>query len=190
MRYQGIDRGKPVGGGSETIDGHESATSRHPVVIGHGTLCLAGGAGAQESLDQGKSAGPAFRLGLFGLSQIAARAGQGWRAVRGSIVSCASTIRRAGNQPPRLPITSNRWIRARRRRREHPSGVPKAMEPLSLATGKSRRAKPGEAKGVSKSSESKPPDARPSDILAPEPKSTASKPAIPVGQRSKACRGS
>jgi len=50
-------------------------------------------------------------------------------------------------------------------------------------------AKPGEAKGVSKSSESKPPEARPSDILAPEPRSIESKPAVPSAGEAKPAEG-
>jgi hypothetical protein len=82
MRYQGIDRGKPVGGGSETIDGPEGATSRH-LVGGSRSYAVPGWRGEGPGKPRpGQKRHAAFRLGLFGLSQIAASAGQGWRAVR------------------------------------------------------------------------------------------------------------
>ena len=152
------------------------------------TLCLVGGARAQESLDRGKSATQLFASdcsachkspqglakagGLFGLDSFLRTH---YTASRESATAIANYLKSLD--------------RARRRRREHPSGVPKAMETLSLATEKKPGAKPGEAKGVSKSSESKPPEARPSDILAPEPKSTESKPAVPSAGEAKPAEG-
>ena len=96
MRYQGIDRvRKPVGGGSETIDGPEGL--RRGIWWGAAivTLCLVGGARAAGKPRPGHSATQLFRLGLFGLSQIARKRWPRLAGCSGSIASCARTIRRA-----------------------------------------------------------------------------------------------
>src|SRR4029079_2989292 len=82
MRYQDIDHGNPVGGGRETIDGPDGAISRH-LVGGSDSYAVPGwrGEGAGKPRP-GQKPHATFRLGLLGLSQVAARAGQGWRAVR------------------------------------------------------------------------------------------------------------
>jgi hypothetical protein len=189
MRYQGIDRGKPVGAAAARPL-MDLKGLRRGILLGAAivTLCAVGGARAQESLDRGKSATQLFASdcsachkspqalakagGLFGLDSFLRTH---YTASRESATTIANYLK---------SLDTGRASPARASKRSAKGdGTPQPGDR------KKPGAKPGEAKGVSKSSESKPPEARPSDILAPEPKSTASKPAVPSAGEAKPAEG-
>jgi hypothetical protein len=143
------------------------------------TLCLVGGARAQESLDRGKSATQLFASdcsachkspqalaragGLFGLDSFLRTH---YTASRESATTIANYLKSLDTGPASA---------ARASKRSKGDGT----------------AQPGDRKkpGVSKSSESKAPEAKPSDILAPEPKSTESRRAAPLAGEVKPAEG-
>jgi hypothetical protein len=150
------------------------------------TLCLVGEARAQESLDRGKSPTQLFASdcsachkspqglakagGLFGLDSFLRTH---YTASRESATAIANYLKSLDTASP---------ARASKRSAKGDGNAQSGDR-------KKPGAKPGEAKGASKSSESKPPEARPSDILAPEPKSTESKPAVPSAGEAKPAEG-
>ena len=152
------------------------------------TLCLVGGARAQESLDRGKSATQLFASdcsachkspralakagGLFGLDTFLRTH---YTASRESATAIANYLKSLDTGPASPARSSKRSA--------------KGDGTAQPGDRKKPGAKPGEAKGASKSSQSKPPEARPSDILAPEPKSTESKPAVPSAGEPKPAEG-
>jgi hypothetical protein len=152
------------------------------------TLCLVGGAGAQESLDRGKSGTQLFASdcsachkspqtlakagGLFGLDSFLRTH---YTASRESATAIANYLKSLDTGPASPARASKRSA--------------KGDGKVQPGDRKKPGAKPSEAKGVSKSSESKPPQTRPSDILAPEPKSTESKPAVPSAGEAKPAEG-
>lgn len=152
------------------------------------TLCLVGGARAQESLDRGKSATQLFASdcsachkspqalakagGLFGLDNFLRTH---YTASRESATTIANYLKSLDPGPPPPARASKRSAKG--------DGTTQPGDK------KKPGAKPGEAKGVSKSSESKPPEPRPSGILAPEPKSSESKPAVPSAGEAKPAEG-
>jgi hypothetical protein len=151
------------------------------------TLCLVGGARAQESLDRGKSATQLFASdcsachkspqalakagGLFGLDSFLRTH---YTASRESATTIANYLKSLDTGPASA---------ARASKRSKGDGTAQPGDR------KKPGAKPGEAKGVSKSSESKAPEAKPSDILAPEPKSTESRRAAPLAGEVKPAEG-
>ena len=156
-------------------------------VVGAGLLAAAGVASAQENLDAGKSGAQLYQSncaichksaqalnksggGLFGLDSFLRTH---YTASRESATAIANYLKSLDTASP---------ARASKR---------SAKGDGNAQPGDRKRpgAKPGEAKGVSKSSESKPPEGRPSDILAPEPKSTESKPAVPSAGEAKPAEG-
>jgi len=150
------------------------------------TLCLVGEARAQESLDRGKSPTQLFASdcsachkspqglakagGLFGLDSFLRTH---YTASREAATAIANYLKSLDTASP---------ARASKRSAKGDGNAQPGDR-------KKPGAKPGEAKGVSKSSESKPPEGRPSDILAPEPKSTESKPAVPSAGEAKPAEG-
>jgi hypothetical protein len=152
-----------------------------------GTLCLVGGATAQESLDRGKSPTQLFASdcsachkspqglakagGLFGLDSFLRTH---YTASRESATAIANYLKSVDTGPA-SPARAKRSA--------------KGDENAQPGDRKKPGAKPREAKGASKSSESKPPEARPSDILAPEPKSTEAKPTVPLAGEAKPAEG-
>jgi hypothetical protein len=152
------------------------------------TLCLIGGARAQESLDRGKNGTQLFASdcsachkspqalakagGLFGLDSFLRTH---YTASRESATAIANYLKSLDTGPASPARASKRSAK----------GDGNAQPGERKKPG----AKPGEAKGVSKSSESRPREARPSDILAPEPKSTESKPAVPSASEAKPAEG-
>jgi len=152
------------------------------------TLCLVGAARAQESLDRGKSATQLFASdcsachkspqalakagGLFGLDNFLRTH---YTASRESATTIANYLKSLDPGPPSP-------ARASKRSAKGDGTTPPGDK-------KKPGAKPGEAKGVSKYSESKPPEPRPSGILAPEPKSSESKPAVPSAGEAKPAEG-
>jgi hypothetical protein len=139
------------------------------------TLCLVGGARAQESLDRGKSATQLFASdcsachkspqalakagGLFGLDSFLRTH---YTASRESATTIANYLKSLDTRPASPARASKRSA--------------KGDGTAQPGDRKKPGAKPGEAKGVSKSSESK-------------PKSTASKPAIPSASEAKPAEG-
>jgi hypothetical protein len=148
------------------------------------TLCLLGEARAQESLDRGKSATQLFASdcsachkspqalakagGLFGLDSFLRTH---YTASKESATAIASYLKSLDRGPASPTRASKRSA--------------KGDGTAQPGDRKKPGAKPGEAKGASKSSESKPPEAKPSGILAPEPKSTESMPALPSAGEAK-----
>jgi len=156
------------------------------------TLCLIGGARAQESLDRGKSGTQLFASdcsachkspqalakagGLFGLDSFLRTH---YTASRESATAIANYLKSLDTGPASPARASKRSAK----------GDGNAQPGERKKPGAKPGAKPGEAKGVSKSSESRTPEARPSDILAPEPRSTESKPAVPSAREAKPAEG-
>jgi len=153
------------------------------------TLCLVGGASrAQESLDRGKSPTQLFASdcsachkspqalaragGLFGLDSFLRTH---YTASKESATAIASYLKSLDPGPASSTRASKRSA--------------KGDGTAQPGDRKKPGAKPGEVKGVSKSSESKPPEAKPSGILAPEPKSTESMPALPSAGEAKPAEG-
>jgi hypothetical protein len=189
MRYQGIDCGKPVGPEAARplmdLKGLRRGIWWGAAIV---TLCLVGGARAQESLDRGKSATQLFASdcsachkspqalakagGLFGLDTFLRTH---YTASRESATAIANYLKSLDTGPASPARSSRRSA--------------KGDGTAQPGDRKKPGAKPGEAKGASKSSQSKPPEARPSDILAPEPKSTESKPAVPSAGEAKPAEG-
>jgi hypothetical protein len=152
-------------------------------------LVLAGGAGAQENLDQGKSAAQLFASdcalchkspqglaksgGLFGLENFLR---EHYTASRETAKAIATYLKSMDSGPAAPARTGKRGA--------------KGNEKAKAGEKKNLEAKPGEkdtgvnpgdrGAGGPKSSDSKPADSKPSDILAPEPKAVDSKPQAPA----------
>ena len=143
------------------------------------TLCLVGGARAQESLDRGKSA-----TQLFASDCSACHKSPQALAKAGGLFGLDSFLRTHYTASRESATTIANYLKSLDRGPASPARASKRSAKGDGTAQPGDRKKPGEAKGVSKSSESKP-----SDILAPEPKSTASKPAIPSASEAKPAEG-
>jgi hypothetical protein len=157
-----------------------------------GTLCLVDGAGAQESLDRGKSPAQLFASdcsvchkspqglakggGLLGLDSFLRTHYTASRETASAIASYLKSV----NTGPAAPA------RATKR------GV-KGDEKGQPDERKKSGAKPGETKGAGKKPDaaipSKPPESGPADILAPEPRSTESRPGVPSASEARPAEG-
>jgi len=156
--------------------------------IGIGLLWLAGPAGAQENLDQGKTPAQLFASncaichkspqglgksgGLFGLESFLR---EHYTASKESASAIAAYIRAMDTGPAAG--------RAARR-------AAKGGEKAKVDDKKQPAAKPGETKAVDKKpDEPKSPDQKPSDILTPEKKSGEAKPSSPAAGEVKPAEG-
>lgn len=189
MRYQSIGHGNQWAAQRENLMKLRVLRCIIRLATAVGIVGLIGGAGAQESLDRGKSPAQLFASdcsachkspqglakagGFFGLDSF----------LRSHYTSSRETATAIANYVKSVDTGSRRATRRSAR----------GDEKVVPADRKKPSAKPGEAKGTGKkpdseigrSSESKPPDPRPSDarptgILAPEPKSTVSRPSAPA----------
>jgi hypothetical protein len=132
----------------------------------------------------GQKSGPAIRLPLFGLSQIAPRVGQigGLFGLDGFLREHYMTSREtAAAMSSYLRGLDSGPAPARASKR-----AARGDDNAKLNERKNPASKPGEARGPG---ESKASESRPADILAPEPGSAARKPSVPAAGEAKPAEG-
>lgn len=168
-------------------------------------LCMAGVAGAQENLDQGKSAAQLFASncalchkspqglakagGILGLDSFLR---EHYTASKESAVALAAYLK-SMDTGPSAPTRAKRAGKPdekskpdEKKKSGAKTGDQKGTEkPEAGAEPKSPESKPAEAKP----SDTKPSDGRPADIVAPEPKSGEAKPSPPAAGESKPAEG-
>ncbi len=185
------------------------------LLIGAWAVCLATGAGAQESLDHGKSPAQLFASdcsichkspqalaksgGLLGLDSFLR---EHYTVSRESAIAIANYLKSMEAAPGRA---SKRTVKgdekAKADEKKKPAVKPgeakgteknpdaAASEPKSPAP-KPSEPKPSDSKSSdSKSSDSKSSETKPADIMAPEPKPVGSKPSAPATDEAKPAGG-
>jgi hypothetical protein len=178
------------------------------LLIGAWAVCLATGAGAQESLDHGKSPvqlfasdcsichkspqGLAKSGGLLGLDSFLR---EHYTASRESAIAIANYLKSMDRGPAAPGRASKRTAKGdekakadEKKKAAVKPGEAKGTEKnpdAAASEPKSPAPKPSEPKpSDSKSSDSKSSETKPADIMAPEPKPVESKPSAPGGAKS------
>lgn len=167
------------------------------LVIGILTACLAGGAGAQESLDRGRNSAQLFASDC----SVCHKSPQGL-ARAGGLLGVDSFLREHYTTSRESAAAMAAYLRSMD---SGPAGPGRAAKRTAKGDEKAKSdekkkpaAKPGEAKGIEKkpdaaaaepkSTDPKPSDSRPADIVAPE-KSAAPKPSAPAAGEAKPAEG-
>ena len=178
------------------------------LLIGAWAVCLATGAGAQESLDHGKSPAQLFASdcsachkspqGLAksgGLPGLESFLREHYTASRESAIAIANYLKSMDRGPAAPGRASKRTAKGDEKAKadEKKKAAVKPGEAKGTETNpdaaasepKSPAPKPSEPKpSDSKSSDSKSSETKPADIMAPEPKPVESKPSAPGGAKS------
>jgi hypothetical protein len=173
--------------------------------IGISVLCIAGVAGAQENLDQGKSAAQLFAAncamchkspqglakagGILGLDSFLREHYTASKESAGALAAYLKSMD-TGPAPARAakrgPKGDEKAKSDEKKKSGSKAGDEKATEkkPESAAEPKA-----SESKSESKPAEAKPSDGRPADIVAPEPKSGETKSSPPAAGETKPAEG-
>jgi hypothetical protein len=164
------------------------------LLIGAWAVCLATGAGAQESLDHGKSPAQLFASDC----SICHKSPQGL-AKSGGLLGLDSFLREHYTVSRESAIAIANYLKSMDRGPAAPGRASKRTakgdEKAKADEKKKPAVKPGEAKSSdskssdSKSSDSKSSETKPADIVAPEPKPVESKPSAPATDEAKPAGG-
>ena len=167
--------------------------------IGISVLCIAGAAGAQENLDQGKSPAQLFASncaichkspqglakagGLLGLDSFLREHYTASKESAGALAAYLKSMEPA-------PAAPGRATKRTAKGDEKAKADEKKKQGAKSGDQKGSEKKPEEKAAEPKSSESKPVEAKPSDskpadIVAPEPKSGETKPSAPAAGETK-----
>lgn len=162
------------------------------LVIGILTACLAGGAGAQESLDRGRNSAQLFASDC----SVCHKSPKGL-ARAGGLLGVDSFLREHYTTSRESAAAMAAYLRSMD---SGPAGPGRAAKRTAKGDEKAKKpaAKPGDAKGIEKkpdaaavepkSTDPKPSDSRPADIVAPE-KSAAPKPNAPAAGETRPAEG-
>ena len=159
------------------------------LAIGMLALCLAGGAGAQESLDRGKTPAQLFASDCSGCHKSPQGLGKGggflgldrflrehYTASRETAAAIAGYLRAMDTGPAAHGRASKRTAKSDDRAKSDDKKKSGAKPSDSKASEK----KPADTASEPKSPDARSPQPKPAEILAPEPKSAESKPSTPV----------
>jgi len=169
------------------------------LLIGAWAVCLATGAGAQESLDHGKSPAQLFASdcsichkspqglaksgGLLGLDSFLR---ENYTVSRESAIAIANYLKSMDRGPAAPGRASKRTAKGDEKAKADEKKKP-AVKP---GEAKSSDSKSSDSKSSdSKSSDSKSSETKPADIVAPEPKPVESKPSAPATDEAKPAGG-
>jgi hypothetical protein len=159
------------------------------LVIGMLALCLAGGAGAQENLDRGKSPAQLFASDCSGCHKSPKGLGKGggfsgldrflrehYTASRETAAAIAGYLRAMDTGP----ATPGRASKHTAKGDERAKSDDKKKSGAKPSDSKGSERKPADTGSEPKSPNARSPEPKPTEILAPEPKSDESKPSTPV----------
>ncbi len=180
--------------------------------IGIAVLCIAGAAGAQENLDQGKSAAQLFAAncsichkspqglakagGILGLDSFLREHYTASKELAGALAAYLKSMDTGPAAPARAAKRGPKGDEKAKPDEKKKSGAKGSEQkgtekkPETGAEPNTSESKPAEAKpSEAKPSEAKPSDGRPADIVAPEPKSGETKSTPPTAGETKPAEG-